>query len=339
MAKSAKKIPPANSVAGDLLWGGWNTCAIAAAVELEVFSVIASGKVTAVDIAAVASADASMMRRLLDSLVALKYLTRKGGRYALTPVSATYLVRSSDLYIEGGGRFPAGQMMGWFQLAEVIRRGQPVSRDGGAEAAGEFFAMLVKAIFPFSNAAARELVAKLAGGVRKRIKTVLDIGAGAAAWSIPFAQANRAARVTVIDLPQVTPVTRQYTEKFGVGAQYDYIDGDLRAVDFGKERYDLVILGHIIHGEGRERGRELITRCAEALRDRGMLLIAEFIPNDDRTGPALPMLFGLNMMIHVPDGDVFTMKEYRGWLKGSGFRTVKAIRTPSAPSPLILATK
>jgi 2-polyprenyl-3-methyl-5-hydroxy-6-metoxy-1,4-benzoquinol methylase len=339
VAKPAKKIPPAAHVAEDLLWGGWNTCTIAAAVELDVFTAISSGKVTAAAIAHAASADETMLRRLLDALVALKYLTRKGDRYALTPASATYLVRGSDLYMEGGGRFSAGQMMGWFQLADVIRRGAPLARPGGPEAAGEFFAMLVKVIFPFSNAAARELIGRMTPAARARIKSVLDVGGGAAAWSIPFAQKNRATRVTVLDMPQVTPVTRQYAERFGVARQYDYRDGDLREADLGKAQYDLVILGHIIHGEGREAGQRLIARCAEALRDRGTLLIAEFIPNDDRSGPPLAMLFGLNMMLHVPEGDVFTMKEYRGWLKAAGFRTIKAIRTPSAPSPLILATK
>lgn len=48
---------------------------------------------------------------------------------------------------------------------------------------------------------------------------------------------------------------------------------------------------------------------------------------------------GLNMLVHTPRGDVFTMKDYRGWLKAAGFRTVKAIRTPSAVSPLILARR
>jgi O-methyltransferase domain len=143
----------------------------------------------------------------------------------------------------------------------------------------------------------------------------------------------------VLDLPQVTPVTRQYAERFGVASQYDYRDGDLREADLGKARYDLVILGHIIHGEGREAGRRLIARCAEALRERGALLIAEFIPNDDRTGPPLAMLFGLNMMLHIPEGDVFTMKEYRAWLTAAGFKTVKIIRAQSALSPLILAIK
>jgi len=61
-----------------------------------------------------------------------------------------------------------------------------------------------------------------------------------------------------------------------------------------------------------------------------MLLIGEFVPNDDRTGPPVTMLFGLNMLLHTLVGDVFMMKEYREWLKGAGFRSINTIRTPSA---------
>jgi len=49
-----------------------------------------------------------------------------------------------------------------------------------------------------------------------------------------------------------------------------------------------VILEHIIHGEGREYGRQLIEKSFGALKAKGVLLIAEFIPNDNRTGPELP---------------------------------------------------
>jgi hypothetical protein len=45
------------------------------------------------------------------------------------------------------------------------------------------------------------------------------------------------------------------------------------------------------------------------------------------------------MLLHSPLGDVFTMKDYREWLKGAGFRAIKTIRTPMAVSPLILAQK
>lgn len=339
MAKRSKQMPSAMPVAMDLMWGGWSTCAVAAAMELDVFTAIASGSTTAPQIASAASANEAAMRRLLDALVALKYLTRKGDRYALSPHAATFLVRGGDLYMEGGARLAIGQLSGWFQLANVIRSGTPVMIPGGPEAMGEFFANLVKTIFPPNYVAAKAAVASLPAKVRSRIKNVLDIAAGAAAWSIPFAQASSATKVTVLDLPEVTPVARQYAERFGVAAQFDYLEGNLREVDFSKQRYDLVTLGHVIHAEGRAAARKLIARCAGALRDRGMLLIAEFIPNNDRTGPPLPMLFGLNMMLHIPEGDVFTLKEYREWLKGAGFKTVKTIRTPQAPSPLILAMK
>ncbi|MGH7865930.1 MAG: methyltransferase, partial [Candidatus Binataceae bacterium] len=63
------------------------------------------------------------------------------------------------------------------------------------------------------------------------------------------------------------------------------------------------------------------------------------VPNDDRSGPAMPLLFGLNMLLHAPEGDVFTMREYREWLSAAGFSKVKSVRNPYAPSPLIFATK
>jgi len=339
MAKTAKKIPSPIRVSSDLMWGGWATYALAAAAELDVFSAIEAGNVTAAEIARAVAANEGMTRRLLDTLVALKYLTRKGEKYALTPESSTYLARGSDLYIPHASRLALGQMMGWAQLANVVRSGAPMPPPGGREAMGEFFAMLVKTIFPPNYVAARQVAASLPRNVRARIENVLDVAAGAAAWSIPFAKLNRKTRVTVVDTSQVTPVTREYAAKFGVAEQFEYLEGDLHEVDFGKGRYDLIILGHIIHGEGRENGQRLIGRSAEALRDKGMLLIAELIPNDDRSGPALPMLFGLNMMLFTPGGDVFTMKDYRGWLKDASFRTIKTLKSPSAPSPLILATK
>lgn len=186
----------------------------------------------------------------------------------------------------------------------------------------------------------KSAVAALDKKARGRITSILDVAAGACAWSIPFAQAIPKARVTVVDFPGVINVAREYTMRFGVADRYDYLEGDLRQTDFDRERFDLVILGHIIHGEGREHGRQLIERSYGALRDKGLLLIAEFIPNDDRTGPELPMLFGLNMLLsRGADGDVFTMREYREWLKAAGFRGVKTIRSPNQPSPMILATK
>ncbi len=205
-------------------------------------------------------------------------------------------------------------MMGpWSMLAETVKSGRPLQADLSAEERQVFFSKLVPAIFPGGFLAASAAVKRLPGAARRRIKRILDVGAGAAAWSIPFAKALKQARVTVVDYPAVTQVTRQYAERWGVGDRYDYLEGDFREVDFGGG-FDLAILGHIIHGEGSDWGRRLLKRTHDALSDGGMLLIGEFVPNDERSGPALPLLFGLNMLLHTPAGDVFTMREYREWL-------------------------
>ena len=240
--------------------------------------------------------------------------------------------------MEGIDQFAKSQMMSWFQLAQAVKSGRPVVPPGDDAGLATFFSILVRCIFPLGFVAAQAAVAAISPARRARIKRILDVGGGAAPWSIPFAQTIRGARVTVLDLPAVTQITREYAAKFGVGDRYGYLEGDLRQVDFGGG-YDLITLGHIIHGEGRDGGRRLVERSAEALADRGLLLIAEFIPNNDRTGPAGAMMFGINMLLHTPDGDVFTMKEYREWLKAAGFKTIRTISTQTAPSPLILAEK
>jgi hypothetical protein len=79
--------------------------------------------------------------------------------------------------------------MGWSELAQAVRTGAPVITDEPG-ARGEFFSMLVRCIFPPGYATATEAVNSLDRATRARIRKILDIGGGAAAWSIPFVEAR-----------------------------------------------------------------------------------------------------------------------------------------------------
>lgn len=219
-----------------------------------------------------------------------------------------------------------------------MRSGLPVERVGTEDRGREFFPKLVSSLFPLNFGTSRAVVSSLSEKTCRRIKNILDVAAGLGAWSIAFAKTIPDARVSVVDYPEVTRITRQFAEQFGVSDRYDYIEGNLREVDFGHNRYDLVILGHIIHSEGEKWGKKLVKKSHRALKEGGLLLIAEIIPNDARTEPLIPLLFSLNMLLHTEHGDVFTMREYREWLKQAGFKKVTLIEA-SAPSPLILANK
>ena len=320
------------------MWSHSRTQTLVAGIELDLFTHIAAGKHTPEEIARAVGASARGTARLLDALVGLGYLRKRGNRYALAPIAAQFLVRGKDSYCGDAARLPRLHWENWAHLAETVKTGRPRETHDSAEQAKEFFPQLVAGIFPASFAAAQAAVAALSQKTRRGIGRILDVAAGSGAWSLAFARTIPEARVTVVDFPEVTPITRKFAERFRLADRYDYSEGDLHQIDFGREAYDLVILGHIIHGEGEVRGNELIRKSGAALRRGGLLLIAEFIPNDSRTGPLIPLLFGLNMLLHTEQGDVFTMQQYRSWLRSAGFRKITTIQAP-APSPLILATK
>lgn len=320
------------------LWAGWRAQTIVAAVELDLFTHIAEGKRTLKEITRSASSSERGTRRLLDALVGLGYLNKKGDRYGLEPVSKTFLIRDKGPYIGGMAYTTKLGWEKWAHLTDVVRSGRSIDAVDKEEEGREFFPKLVAGIFPLSFGAARAAVSALPEKTRNRIKSILDVAAGSGAWSIAFVEAIPEAHVTVVDFPEVTRITRQFTERFGMAERYDYIEGNMREVDFGHKRYDLVTLGQIIHSEGKKWGEKLIKKSYRALKDGGLLLIAEMVPNDSRTGPIIPLLFGLNMLVHTENGDVFTMREYRDWLKKAGFKKVTTMEAP-APSPLILATK
>jgi ubiquinone/menaquinone biosynthesis C-methylase UbiE len=335
---SEQQAPVSPQIIMEHLWTARAAMALAAGVELGVFDQIEAGKGTVKEIGRATKSSARGMRHLLDALTGMGYLEKKGERYSNAPVAAQFLVKGKPAYMGGIVAETRMTWPGWARLPEVVQTGKPIEAVDTEAGGKEFFPKLVEAIFPMSYAAAQGAVQAIPEKARKRIKTILDVAAGSAAWSLPFAQAIPDARVTVVDYPEVTPVARRFTERFGVADRYDYIEGNLRAVNYGRNRYDLAILGHIIHSEGEKWGKKLIKQMYRILTDNGMLLIAEMIPNDTRSGPLLPLLFGLNMLVHTEAGDVFTMREYRQWLKDAGFRKVQALDVPG-PSPLILATK
>ncbi len=338
MPQAQKKLdPPSMQIWLDLMAFAWKGQALIAAVELDLFSRIAEGHTSAQKIAAAAGTAENPTRRLLDALAGLGYLKKSNQQYRLSSGAAEYLVRGKPFYM--GDNAMLGKMLSaaWSMLPEVVRSGRPLNTDPSSQDAQEFFARLVPALFANNFNAAAAAVARLTPKEKAGIRRILDIGAGSAAWSIPFARALRKARVTVVDYPAVARVAREYIERWGVGDKYDYLEGDFNRVEFG-EGFDLAILGHILHGGTPEWATKLLQRCCAALNPGGMLLIGEFVPNDERSGSEIALLFGLNMMINTPGGDVYTMREYREWLQAAGFRKVSTIAAPHV-SPLILATK
>jgi len=312
---------------------------ITAAVSNKVFDSLESGSKTVDQISKETGASARGLRMLMNALVGLELLKKdRHQKYSLTPESAAFLVSNKPGALAGFFRLNVTQLVSkWLQLGDVVRTGRPAQAVNQEGEGTEFFSGLVENIIPMSYATAQTLADHLKLAKAKNEVRVLDLAAGSGIWGIVLAQASARVRVTAVDWAGMIPTTKRITQKFGVGARFKFIEGDLLEADFGSG-YDIATLGHILHSEGEERSRQLLKKTFRALKSGGTIAIAEWLVNDERTKPLPPLMFAVQMLVNTEKGDTFSFNEIKSWLEEAGFKKVRKLEAPG-PSPLVLATK
>ena len=320
-------------------WGYTIPLAIEAAVQHRVFDLIDShGPMTASQLSEKTGASRRGLRMLMNMLVSVDLLAREGERYKLSPESASFLVSSKPSFQGGIFKHISSQLLPrWMRLSEIVRTGRPATAVNDQGEGSAFFEQFVEDIFPMSYRPAQVLADHLNLSRADAPVKVLDVAAGSGVWGIALAQKSPQVRVTAVDWPGVIPVTRRVAKRFGLVERFTFIEGDIATTDFGGG-YRVATLGHILHSEGEPRSRELIRRVFAALAPGGTIAIAEFVANDERTGPPNAMIFAVNMLVNTESGDTFTFSEMSSWLREAGFVDARQLESPG-PSPLILATR
>ena len=215
----------------------------------------------------------------------------------------------------------------WDQLTQAIREDQPTragDTPGGAEMLyPEVVSHLGAWFAPAAERAAEYLTAQ---GQR-----VLDLGAGAAPWSLALAARNPDMHVTAVDVPAVLAVTRQVVAASGYADRFDYLSGDLFTIDLGRSMYDLAIAGNLCHLFDEATNRRLFRRVFDALHPGGTLAILDALPNERLDGPRPVVLYALGLLLRTNHGQVYPFSTYVGWLREVGYEAVERIDLSATP--------
>jgi len=220
----------------------------------------------------------------------------------------------------------------WGKLFDAVVTGKPPVQkphDQGDEATRTYiYGMHYRGL-----AQAQLLARKIPLKGRKRL---VDIAGGPGTFSIMLCKANKGLSATVIDRPQTLRVTREIIASYGVNDRVATKEGDYLADTFGAG-YDAGLLSSMFNQESPTVVKDILRKTHDALAPGGLVIVQEQLLNDEKSGPALAAMIGVNQLLHTPGGAAYSGREMGDWMKEVGFTKVKRVPMPS-PSPFIVLT-
>jgi len=306
---------------------------ILTAFELKIFTIIDTHMMTSDEVSQKINTDTRATDRLMNALCGIGLLRKVKGKFYNTDLSSKYLVEGKPDFM--GNLYHTNQLWkSWSHLTDSVINGTSFIGDQNKTEKDEWVEQFIAAMHYRGTKQGEILSMMIELG---QVKKMLDIGGGSAAFSMEMVKKNPAIKAVVFDLPHVIPLTKKYVTKSGLLNKFEFIEGNYLQDNF-KQKYDLILLSAIIHINSYEQNKMLIKKCAESLNERGMIIISDFIMNDNRTEPFYGTIFSLNMLVGTANGDTFTETEIREWYAAAGITNIERKNT-SFGSDLMIGIK
>lgn len=314
----------------------WESAILFAAVELDLFTLLHDGPLSAEEIADKTGYDSKGVRIVMDALCPLQLIEKRAGRYHLTGTSARYLDSRSDHYAGPifWGSTQRERWEAWSRVADAVREGKPViERSRPPE---DYYRGLVKMIsFPAPHAASILADHLNLGSGGARGWSILDAACGAGRYGLTLLDKDPRARLTMIDLPAVLEIAVEEAGSRRLMDRIRTIKGNVYDVELPEAEFDLVLLSHFLHSETQQQCESLIKKLAKSQKEKGFLAIHEFVPDEQRCRRRFPLLFAMNMYIANGVGDTYTFTQIKTWMEAAGYGDVQMVDTPGRSSFVI----
>lgn len=329
----------------DVGLGFWKSKTLLSAIEMDLFTQLAAGPLSAEAIRQKLRLHPRSTRDFLDALVALGFLERENGHYRNSPEAGAFLDKSQPGYIGGILEMANGRLYKfWDSLSEALRSGQPQNEikqagSGGADLFEALYAdpqrlkSFLQGMTGLSRMSGRAIAAKFPWD---RYRSFVDVGAAQGGVAVEVALAHSHLSGGGFDLPQVGPIFEEYAAAHGLADRLRFIPGN-----FMKDplpRAEVLIMGHILHDWDLEQKKMLLGKAFEALPADGALIVHEALIDDDRSKNAFGLMMSLNMLIETPGGFDFSGADCIGWMKEAGFKEAY-VEALGGPDAMVVAIK
>jgi len=302
--------------------------AMLAGMQLDVFTPLKNGPMSAEQIADAIGVKPSKLKPLLYALVAAELLTMEGELFSNTDETNQFLVRDSPSYV--GDHVTLNPLIApWrfaLRTAESIRTGTPQEKYDESEKSEEELESIYRDWRPIAVRAGRELVAR---HDFSSYRTLLDVGGGSGGLAVAIVEACPHIQATVVDLPRLTPVTRRLLNEAGAADRIQVVTADVvRGPLTGS--FDVAVLRAFIQVLWPDDARHALKNVSAVINPGGAIYVLGHILDNSRISPIEEVGYNLacvNAYERVPAE--YTEQEYKDWLTEAGFEQIERATLPN----------
>ena len=307
----------------------WYSAILRAAIKLDVFSLLEGQSLTHAEVAQKLGASPRYVQAFLDSCVSLDLLETNGDKYGNSPLSTKFLVNTKKEYVGDHALHHTNTWASWGRLDEIIREGKTLLpyETGFVDAPTYWTNYMMGQHNRAASGQAHYLVENV--DLRDRRK-LLDLGGGAASYSIALCGANPQLKAVVLDQKEPLSIAKTLVAEHNLQSQISLLEGDFFKAEAGTD-YDVVLISGVVLIKSEEDCRRLFRLARDLLLPGGMIIIQDYMRIDESAErKRLDTFEDMYVLVAFdPGAGDREGKEVASWLEDSGFQNTKTIPLPT----------
>jgi len=317
-----------------LEWAVWPSFAMLAGMRLDLFTQLKNGPMTVEKIACAIGVRPDKLKPLLYALAAARLLIVERDLFSNTSEADHFLVKGSPSYRGGKHELILDNWRAGLSTAESIRMGSAQAIRDFSSASKETLEKFYRSNHAQALRRGRELMTTYDLSSHR---TLLDVGGGSGGLAIAITEANPHIEATVVDLPTVTPITQRIVEEAGAGDRVRVMTADLLS-DSLTGSFDAAVLSSVIQVISPDKARRVLKNVGKVIAPGGVIYIRGDVVDDSGASPVASVMRNLIYLNVYNEGQAYTEREHKEWLKEAGLEAFERRILPDGFS-LIRARK
>jgi 2-hydroxy-4-(methylsulfanyl)butanoate S-methyltransferase len=318
-----------------LAYGFMASKALFVALEIDIFGALAAGPKTLAELAAETGIAAARLRTLLTACVSVGLVSKSGERYSNAPASQEYLVRTAPRYFGDYYRFQIDRQIypAFGRLSDALHGNRMQFFDRIQEGEEADYFSRAQHSGSLGPAAVMSRLVDLKGRGK-----LLDVAGGSGAFSITLCRRYPELTSVIMDFPAIEPVARRFVDEAKLEDRIHFLAGNALEAEWPADQH-VILISYLLSAIGASAIPPLLARAFKALAPGGLLIVHDFMVEDEGTGPTSAALWLLMALLIDPDVELLAPGSLSQHIADAGFLDVRDQEVIPTITRMITANK